>query len=181
LETLKYFLQLFIDLRKDWGDTNITELLDFRSKSILAGDLNAKHPALNSKFSNPSYLTPLELFVSFNFGISAQQFSAHYTPNSRGDFLDTVVYQNIRLTEVIVTDTLDLDHLPKIRLFTILDSARKKEALDLGALSKPRLCTHTPYTQIHSSNEADKRACNFAASIVSAYSLSTRKTTPFDS
>jgi hypothetical protein len=27
-----------------WSGTDITELLGFRNKSILAGDLNAKHP-----------------------------------------------------------------------------------------------------------------------------------------
>jgi hypothetical protein len=27
-----------------WNDTDITELLSFRNKSLLAGDLNAKHP-----------------------------------------------------------------------------------------------------------------------------------------
>jgi hypothetical protein len=27
-----------------WNDTDITELLSFRHKALLAGDLNAKHP-----------------------------------------------------------------------------------------------------------------------------------------
>jgi hypothetical protein len=31
-----------------WSGTDITELLGFRNKSILAGDLNAKHPLWNS-------------------------------------------------------------------------------------------------------------------------------------
>jgi hypothetical protein len=31
-----------------WGDADITELISFRRKSILAGDLNAKHPFWNS-------------------------------------------------------------------------------------------------------------------------------------
>jgi hypothetical protein len=34
-----------------WNDTDITELLIFRHKSLLAGDLNAKHPFLNSVIS----------------------------------------------------------------------------------------------------------------------------------
>jgi hypothetical protein len=37
-----------------WRDADITELVNFRTKSILAGDLNAKHPVWNSKASNPS-------------------------------------------------------------------------------------------------------------------------------
>jgi exonuclease III len=37
-----------------WNDADISELLGFRHKSILAGDLNAKHPSWNSAVSNPS-------------------------------------------------------------------------------------------------------------------------------
>jgi hypothetical protein len=47
------------------------ELLGFRNKSILAGDLNAKHPVINSAVSNPSGLNLLELFVSSYFEIPA--------------------------------------------------------------------------------------------------------------
>jgi exonuclease III len=39
-----------------WGDTDNTELLGFRNKSILAGDLNAKHTVWNSRNSDPSGL-----------------------------------------------------------------------------------------------------------------------------
>jgi hypothetical protein len=73
--------------QKLWIDTDIRELLGFRKKSILAGDLNAKHPVWNSKVSNPSGLKLLELFVSFNFEISAPQYSTHYTPDGRGNVL----------------------------------------------------------------------------------------------
>jgi hypothetical protein len=37
-----------------WCDTDISELLGFRNKLILADDLNAKHPFWNSAVSNPS-------------------------------------------------------------------------------------------------------------------------------
>jgi hypothetical protein len=37
-----------------WTNADITELLSFRRKSILAGDINAKHPFWNSAVSNPS-------------------------------------------------------------------------------------------------------------------------------
>jgi len=33
----------------DWADTDITELLSIKEKTILAGDLNAKHPVWNSR------------------------------------------------------------------------------------------------------------------------------------
>jgi hypothetical protein len=44
---------VYKSLQKLWCDTNITELLGFRNKSILAGDLNAKHPVWNIKFQAP--------------------------------------------------------------------------------------------------------------------------------
>jgi hypothetical protein len=39
-----------------------------------------------------------------NFKIFAPQCSTHYTPDGRGDVLDTVVHQNVRLSEVTVAD-----------------------------------------------------------------------------
>jgi hypothetical protein len=52
-----------------WSDTDITELLGFRKKSIQAGDLNAKHHVWNIKISNFSGFKLLELFLSSNFEI----------------------------------------------------------------------------------------------------------------
>jgi hypothetical protein len=37
-----------------WSDADITELLSFRRKSILQGDLKAKHPFWNNTVSNAS-------------------------------------------------------------------------------------------------------------------------------
>jgi hypothetical protein len=39
---------------RTWSNADIMELLSSRHKSILAGDLNAKHPFWNSIVSNPS-------------------------------------------------------------------------------------------------------------------------------
>jgi hypothetical protein len=78
-----------------WSDTDITELLGFINKFILACDLNAKHPVWNSKVSNPSCLKLLELFVCSNFEILALQCSTNYTPDGRGDILDIAVHQNV--------------------------------------------------------------------------------------
>jgi hypothetical protein len=126
--TEMFLASVYKSPRKLWSDTDITELLRFRNKSILAGDLNAEHPILNSKVSNPSGLKLLELFVICNFDISAPQCSTHYTPDGRGDVLDIVVHQNVRLSEATVTDTLGSDHLPI--MFNILDHVRTSEAVD---------------------------------------------------
>jgi hypothetical protein len=110
-----------------WSDTDITELLSFRNKTILAGDLNTKHPVGNSKISNSSGLKPLELFFISYFKISAPHCCTHYTPDGRGDVLNMVVDQNVRLSEDIVTDILDSEYLSI--MFSILDPVRMREVL----------------------------------------------------
>jgi hypothetical protein len=93
----------------------------------LAGDLNAKHTSLNSSVSNPS--GQKLLFDKSDFEISAPQCPTHYSPMGNGDILDIVVHKNIRLSDVIVSDILDSDHLPII--FHILDHVITKQ------ISKP--------------------------------------------
>jgi hypothetical protein len=68
----------------------------------------------------------LQFFDRNDFEISAPQCPTHYYPVGRGDILDIVVHKNIRLSNVIVSDILDSDHLPII--FHILDHVRIKNA-----------------------------------------------------
>jgi hypothetical protein len=60
-----------------WNDEDITELLSFRHKCILAGDLNAKYPSWNTAVSNPSGQKLLQLFDTSDFYISAPQCPTH--------------------------------------------------------------------------------------------------------
>jgi hypothetical protein len=83
---------------------HITELVNFRTKSILAGDL-AKQPVWNSKVSNPSGFKLLDIFVNSNFEISAPQHPTHFVSGGRDDILDIV-------SEVRALDIMDSDHLP---------------------------------------------------------------------
>jgi hypothetical protein len=86
---------------------------------ILAGDLHAKHPSWNSAASNPSGEKLLQLFDASYFEISAPQCPTHYSSLGNGDELDIVVHKNSRLSNVILSDILDSDHLPII--FQILE------------------------------------------------------------
>jgi hypothetical protein len=88
-----------------WSDADITELLSFRCKSILAGDLNAKHPFWSSVVSNPSGVELLHLFDTRKFEISAPQCPTHYSHVGNGDVLDSVVHQNIRVSDVSISHT----------------------------------------------------------------------------
>jgi hypothetical protein len=72
--------------------------------------------------------------------ISAQRCPTHYSPVENGNVLDIVVHNNARLSEIIVSDILDLDRLPN--LFHLQDHVRTRTPSDLvdkftvGAVSK---------------------------------------------
>jgi hypothetical protein len=65
------------------------ELLSFRHKSILTGDLNANHLFWNSAVSNPLGEKLLDLFYVNEFEISTPQFFTHYSP-AGNDVIDVV-------------------------------------------------------------------------------------------
>jgi hypothetical protein len=47
-----------------------------------------------------------------DFEIAAPQCPNHYSPQGNGDMLDIVAHNSIRMSDVIVSDILDSDHLP---------------------------------------------------------------------
>jgi hypothetical protein len=81
-----------------WNGIDITELLNFRHKSLVAGDLNAKHSFWNDIVSNPSGLKQLNLLHINECEISTPQCPRHYSPVENGDVLDIVVHKNVRLS-----------------------------------------------------------------------------------
>jgi hypothetical protein len=62
--------------------------------------------------SDPSGKEILELFDENEFQISAPQCPTHYSLAGNCDILDIVVHQNIRLSDVTISDILYSDHLP---------------------------------------------------------------------
>jgi hypothetical protein len=170
---------------KAWRDAVIIELLKFRRKSVLAGDLNAKHPFQNRTIPNPSGKKLLDLFGTSDFEISAPQCPTHYSPAGNYDVLDTVVHQNVHLSEVTLSDVLDLDHLPIV--FHIMDHVTIRNLSDpvekftdwerFQSLASDLV---SPRIQINSGVEADKAARDFIAPIASAYRLATSKVTLSD-
>jgi hypothetical protein len=161
------------------GDADIIELLSFRRKAILA-DLNAKHPFWNSAVSTPSGNKVLKLFDVSEFEISAPHYPTHYSPAGNGDVLDSVVHQNIRLSDVTVSDILDSDHLPIV--FHIMDHVKTRNLsepvekfTDWEQFQSLASDLISPRIEINSGEEADRAARDFTASIASAYRLSTRK------
>jgi hypothetical protein len=112
-----------------WSDADITGLLSFRRKYMLADDLNAKHLFWNNAVSNPSGENLIALFDLSEFEMSAPQCPTHYSPAGNGDGLDIVVHQNMRVSDVIVSDIFDSDHLPIT--FQILDHVKIRNLSEL--------------------------------------------------
>jgi hypothetical protein len=69
----------------------------------------------------------MNLLHTNEFEVSASQCPTHYCPVGNGDMLD-IVHKKIRLSEVIVADILDSDHLPIV--FHLLDYVRTRNPLD---------------------------------------------------
>jgi hypothetical protein len=124
----------------------------------------------------------LNLFHINEFEISAPQCPTRYSPVGNGDVLNIVVHKNVPLSEVIVSDILDSDHLPIV--FYLLDhvttwslSNPVGKFTDLEQFQNLASELISPRFQINLGEEADKAACDFAVSIASAYRLSTSKIT----
>jgi hypothetical protein len=139
----------------------------------------------NSRVSNPSGEKFLDLFDMNDFEISATQCPTHYSHAGNNDVLEIMVHKNIRVSDVIVSDILDSDHLPLV--FHILDHVKSRN------LSEPiekftdwdrfqNLASEqiSPQVRINSGLEADKAVREFTASVASAYRLSTSKVTLSD-
>jgi hypothetical protein len=163
-----------------WSDADIIELLNLKHKTILEGDLNAKYPFRNSAVSAPSGEKLLGLSDMNEFEISAPERPTHYFPAVNGDVLDTVVQQNIRLSDV-ESDIFYSNHLSIV--FHIMDHFKARNlqgpvekvtvwekfrslASDLRLVISHRI-------KMNSEEKADKATRDFSTSIASAYMLST--------
>jgi hypothetical protein len=165
---------------RDWSDTDMNEILSLRNKTILAGDLNAKYLVWNSQISNRTGMRLLKLQDNSDFQISAPRHPTHYTPSGNGVVLDIVLYRNVRMFDITVLEILDSDHLPI--LFHMLDHVSTRDIsapieihTDWERFQSLASDLTSPRTQIHTPENAEEAARKFAASIASAYWLSTHK------
>jgi hypothetical protein len=99
-----------------------------------------------------------------------------------GDILDIAVHKNIGLSDVIVSEILDSDHLPIV--FHLLDLVRTRnlsdpvdKLTDWGRFQRLASELISPKFRINSGKAANKAAHNFTASIALAYRLSANKLT----
>jgi hypothetical protein len=103
-----------------WNDAEIMEILSFRYKLLLAGDLNGKYSFWNSAVSNISGAKLLNLLQINKFEISAPQCPTHYSLAGNGDVLDIVMHKNVRLSEVIFSDIMESEYLPILSTYWIM-------------------------------------------------------------
>jgi hypothetical protein len=112
-----------------WSDKDITQPLRFRNKSILEGDLNAKHSFWNNTVPNPSGKNICS--YSMQMILKYQRHKTHPLLQCRkrhfAGYCGTVVHQTIRLSHVSVSDILDSDQFPIV--FHILDLVITNELL----------------------------------------------------
>jgi hypothetical protein len=127
----------------------------------------------------------MALFDLSEFEISAPECPTHYSPAGNGDVLDIVVHQNVGVSDVIVSDILDSDHLPII--FYVLDhvkimnlSVHIEKFTDWDRFQSLASELIPPRIVINMRVEADKAASDFTASVASAYRLSISKVTLSD-
>jgi hypothetical protein len=144
---------------------------------------------LNTRFGTVQFQTFRRetngLFDLSEFEISAPQCPTHYSPAGNGEVVGIVIHQNIRVPDDIVSDVLDSDYLPV--LFHILDHVKIRNRsvpiekfTDWNRFQSLASQLISSRIEISSAVEADKAACNFTASIASAYRLATGKVTLSD-
>jgi hypothetical protein len=144
-----------------WSEADITQLLGFRRKSILAGYLNAKHPFWNIAVSNPSGEKLMAVFNLSEFEISAPKCPIIIL------LLEMVTCWILRSTKILVSDiTLSdifySDHLPII--FHILDHVKIRNLsepiekfTDWDRLKSPASKLESPKIEINLGVKAKKR------------------------
>jgi hypothetical protein len=127
----------------------------------------------------------MALFDLSEFEISAPQCPTHFSPAGNGDMLDIVVHQNVRMSDVIVSDILHSDHLPiifhtlcHVKIRNLSEPIEKFTDWDRFQRLASELIS--PRIQVNTGVEADKAARDFTASVASAYRLSTSKVTLSD-
>jgi hypothetical protein len=120
--------------------------------------------------------------TAFEFEISAPQCPTHYSPAGNSEVLDIDVYTNVRLSEIIISDILDSDHLPIV--FHLLDHVTIGNFSDMVDKSTDweqflNLVSEITLLRIQNNlgEEADEAVRDFAAPVASAYRLPKNKLT----
>jgi hypothetical protein len=92
--------------RRAWRNADIIAPLILRCKWIRTDDLNSKHELWTRIVPNPPCGKPVHLFDKKLNDTSALRCSTHYSPAGSGYVFEILLHQNVRLSDVIVYDSL---------------------------------------------------------------------------
>lgn len=94
-------------------EEDLSVIFDGRNATILAGDLNSKHPTWNSRTANRNGNCLRRFADDFELTVDGPDEPTHHTPNARPDVLDIVVMKNVTMTHQLnVLSELSSDHNP---------------------------------------------------------------------
>ncbi|GJQ75498.1 hypothetical protein Trydic_g17585 [Trypoxylus dichotomus] len=94
-------------------ESDLSEIFSTRRATILAGDLNAKHPTWNSRLTNASGKCLRRFADDFNLVVDASTEPTIYPHNGQPDVLDIVVMKNVNhFHQLTVLNELSSDHNP---------------------------------------------------------------------
>ena len=117
---------------------DLSALLGLSDSVILAGDLNAKHPAWNSNTTTTRGRIVFNLCATLNFDVVAPMSPTHFPhdPNHLPDILDVALLKNVnlRLQSIEALHELSSDHRPVI--------------MELASRSGPSDPSQPPPTQV---------------------------------
>jgi hypothetical protein len=105
-----------------WIDADVSELLNFRNKSLVVGDLNTRSPVGNNQFQTHQARSYSLYLIKMAF-----RFQLHTAPHIILQGSCDMIHKNVRLSDVTVSAILGSDHLPNI--FHILDHIRGRDLL----------------------------------------------------
>ncbi|CAI6358128.1 unnamed protein product [Macrosiphum euphorbiae] len=166
---------------------DIDLLLDTESPTIIAGDLNSKHPAWNSRLANQAGLAPKNHMNHRDYIIVAPDSPTRIPDqqNQLPDVLDIAILNKIHLTYDIVnfTDVLFSDHNPVIQ--TLQGKPSSSQPVTTRKITNwPRFAVdlhcaiNSPNPVINSIAELDQAVSNFTTLVKTSM---TKNTTVLDS
>ncbi|XP_045466746.1 uncharacterized protein LOC123675431 [Harmonia axyridis] len=158
---------------------DLRRVFDPRTPTLMAGDLNAKHPAWHSRITNASGRT-LNDFADNNqkIVIDAPNEPTHYGPIGRPDVLDIAMFKNIPLVHRITAiSELSSDHNP----FLVhlgdefdVDPPKTKSWTDWQVFKEQMTTNMGPLRLIYDSKELDSAVESLTKIIKTSLDGSTR-------
>lgn len=162
-------------------ERDLTGALDTDKGVIIAGDLNAKHPAWNSRIANANGKILRSFTEESGILVDAPADHTFYPSNAeqRSDVLDLVVIKDIRLVHRVTTlNELSSDHLPV--LLQLGDVPDVSVPVERSTVSWPAFTDHMqhnmgPIQPIRNAQELEEAVERFTVAVGESLRYATNK------